>query len=86
MAQAVPASSRLRLSERELWDAYSGTPAAVPLVAPCACGEPIVCASDDIPLGVRAHQAGVAHQTWRLNGGLEGPSFYVRVVGEPPMA
>jgi len=85
-APATAVSLRLRVSERELWDAYSGGSAAPgPLVEPCACGTPVVCVSDDIPSGVRAHQELPEHRSWRERAEAEAPSFHVPVRGEPPM-
>jgi hypothetical protein len=85
VAPATAASPRLpALSEAELTAAYRGGSAGpVPLLEPCACGELVVCVSDDIVTGLRAHQAGNAHRAWRDRGGLDAPTFDVRTVGSP---
>ena len=58
-------------SEVELFQGYSHLWQPDPSIRPCACGEPIVCVPDDIPLGVMAHNLTTAHQRWRQRGGME---------------
>lgn len=63
-AARVPTSA---MSEVELEAGYSGL-GINPAVRPCACGEPIVAASEgplDVLRALRAHQQGTRHGAWR---------------------